>query len=70
MWDEKSFYPRIETGYAFTEDMNDELVGNFNTGNFTQESAILKIESYYNPKKLIVQHILVIEREKKLKTIE
>ena len=30
MWDEKSIYPRIETGYAFTRDMNDELVVNFN----------------------------------------
>ena len=23
MWDENSFYPRIETGYAYTKDMND-----------------------------------------------
>ena len=30
MWDEKSIYPRIETGYAFTRDMNDELVEKFN----------------------------------------
>ena len=36
MWDEKSIYPRIETGYACTKDMNDELVEKFNTGNFTQ----------------------------------
>ena len=26
MSDERSFYPRTETGYAFTPDMNDELV--------------------------------------------
>ena len=26
MWDENSIYPRIETGYAFTNDMKDELV--------------------------------------------
>ena len=26
MWDENSFYPRTETGYAFTRDMNDVLV--------------------------------------------
>ena len=25
MWDEKSFFSKIETGYAFTEDTNDEL---------------------------------------------
>ena len=48
MWDENSIYLRIETGYAFTRDMNDELVGKFNTGNVNQGSAILKIK-YYNP---------------------
>ena len=26
MWDEKSIYPGIETGYAYQSDMNDELV--------------------------------------------
>ena len=42
MWDEKSIYPRIETGYAYQSDMNDEIVEKFNTGNFTKGSAILK----------------------------
>ena len=65
MWDEKSIYPRIETGYAFTRDMNDELVENFNSQTFTQGSAILKIK-YYNPKDLIVQHLPVKEKEKKI----
>ena len=60
-----SIYPKIETGYAFTRDMNDELVQKFNTGNFTQGSAILKIK-YYNPKNLILQHLPVKEREKKI----
>ena len=36
MWDENSFYPRIETGYAYTRDMNDEVVEKFNNGNFNQ----------------------------------
>ena len=49
MWDENSIYTRFETGYAFTRDMNDELVEKFNSGNFTQRSAIWKIK-YYNPK--------------------
>ena len=31
MWDENSFYPRIETGYAYTRDTNDELIQQFNT---------------------------------------
>ena len=44
MWDEKFIYPRIETAYAFTEDMNDDLVEKFNTGKFTKGSAILKIK--------------------------
>ena len=65
MWDEKSIYPRIETGYAYTRDMNNELVEKFNTGNFTQGSAILKIK-FYNPKNLIVQHIAIKEKEKKI----
>ena len=50
MWDEKTIYTRLETGYAYTMDMNDELVEKFKTGNFNQGSAILKIR-YYNPKK-------------------
>ena len=65
MWDEKSIYPRIDTGYAYTRDMNDELVEKFNTGNFTQGSAFLKIK-YYNPKNLIIQHLPVKEKEKKI----
>ena len=65
MWDEKSIYPRIETGYAFTTDMNDELVEKFNNQTFTKGSAIFKIK-YYNPKNLIVQHTPIKEKEKKI----
>ena len=68
MWDEKSIYPRIETGYAYTPDMNNEIVEKFNNQTFTQGSAILKIK-YYNPKNLIVQHLPVKEKEKKLRLI-
>ena len=42
MSDKKSVYPRIETGYAFTRDMNDNLVDIFNSGNFTQGVEIFK----------------------------
>ena len=65
MWDEKSKYPRIETGYAFTPDMKEKVIKKFNTGKITQGSAILKIK-YYNPKNLIVQHLPIKEREKKI----
>ena len=68
MWDEKSIYPRIETGYAFTRDMNNELSVKFNNQSFTQGSAILKIK-YYNPRDLIVQHLPVKEKEKKSRLI-
>ena len=44
MSDEKSIYPRVETGYACTPDMNDELVEKISTQTFTQGSAILKIK--------------------------
>ena len=66
-WDENGVCPRIETGYVYTKDMNDELVEKLNTGNFIQGSAISKIK-YYNPKNLIVQHFPVKEREKKIET--
>ena len=65
MWDENSIYPKVETGYAYTRDMNDELVNKFNTGNFTQGNAILKIK-YYNPKNLIVQPLPMKERVNKM----
>ena len=64
MWDEKSKYSRIETRYAFTKDMKDELVEKFNTQTFNEEGAILKI-NYYNPKNIIVQHLPVKEKVKK-----
>ena len=51
MSDDMSIYPRIETGYAFTPDMNDEIIKKLNEGNFPQGSAILK-NKYYNPKNL------------------
>ena len=56
MWDPKSIYPKIETGYAYTNDMNNDLVEKLNNGKFNQGSAILRIK-YYNPKNLIVQHL-------------
>ena len=63
MWDKSSIKPKIQSRYAFTQDMNDELVKKFNNQTFTQGSAILKIK-YYNPKNLIVQHLPVREKEK------
>ena len=65
MSDPESIYPRIETGYPFTPDMNDDIVEKFNTQTSNQGSAILKIKNY-NPKNLIVQHISVKEKQKKI----
>ena len=45
--------------------MNDELVENFNNQTFTKGSAISKIK-YYNPRDLIVQHLPIKEKEKKI----
>ena len=61
----KPFYLRMETGYAYTQDMNDELVEKFNIQTFRQGSAVLK-KKYYNPRDLIVQHLPVKEKEKKI----
>ena len=68
MSDEKSIYPRIETDYAFKPDLNDQLVENFNNQTFTRGSAILKTK-YYDTKNLIVQHVPVKERKKKVEII-
>ena len=38
----ESFYLRIETDYAYTPNMNDELVEKFNNQTFTQGSAFFK----------------------------
>ena len=42
MWDEKGIYLRIETGYAFTEDLNDELVEKIFSQTFNQGTVFLK----------------------------
>ena len=43
-WDEKSsVYPRIGTRCGSTEDMNNQLVDQFNDQSFIQRSAFLKI---------------------------
>ena len=68
MSDPKSIYLRTETGYAYTPDMNDEVVRKFNEQKFSQGSAILKV-NYYCLKKLIVQHIPVEGRVEKWKLI-
>ena len=54
MWNHKSKNPEIETGYAYTKKMNDEIVEKFDNRTFTQGSTILKTKNY-NPKNLIVR---------------
>ena len=66
MSDPASIYPRIQTGYAYTIDMNDEFIEIFKSSTFIQGSAISKTK-YHNPKKLVVQHLTVKERVKKIK---
>ena len=68
MWDEKSVYPKIETGFAFKPNMNDVYVEAFNNQTFNKdydESAILTIK-YYNPPDIIFQHLPIKEKVKKL----
>ena len=72
MWDEKSVYPKIETGFVFKPHMDKIYLGEFNNQTFTQEdneSAISKIK-YYNPQILIFQHLPVKEKFKNIKSIE
>ena len=56
MYDEKSVYPKVETGYAFTSEMNDEIVNQLNT-NTLQGAAILK-------KHIPVEEVKKVEIEK------
>ena len=58
MWYEKSIYPRIERGFAFTSNMNGEHLEQFNAQTFTQGSAILKI-FYINISDSFFQQIAV-----------
>ena len=47
MWDEKSVYPKIESGFAFKPHMNKTYIDAFNNQTFNQdedESAILRIK--------------------------
>ena len=68
MWDEKSVYPKIESGFAFKLNMNDVYVEAFNNQTFNKdydESAILTIK-YHNPPDLIFQHLPIKEKVKKI----
>ena len=67
MWDEKSVYPKIETGFAFKPHMNDVYVEAFNNQIFNEdgnESAVLTIK-YHNPSDLIFQHLQLKKKLKK-----
>ena len=68
MWDEKSVYPKIESGFVFKPDMNDVYVEAFNNESFNEdgdESAIITIK-YYNPPDLKFQHLPIKEKNEKL----
>ena len=67
-WDEKSVYPKIETGFAPEPHLNDVDVETFNNQTFNQDgngSAILKI-NYYNPSDIRFQHLPLKEKVKNL----
>ena len=68
MWEEKSVYFKIETGFVFKPDMNDVYVEAFNDQTCNQdgdERAILTIK-YYNPPDLIFQYLPIKEKVKKI----
>ena len=66
MYNEKSVYPKVESGFAFKLYMNIVYVEAFNIQTFNQdgnESAILKIK-FYNPPDLILQLLPDTEKVK------
>ena len=68
MWDEKSVYPKIETGFAFKPHMNITYVYVVNNQTFNEnsnESAILRVKQY-NPRNLIFQHLPIKKRVKNI----
>ena len=65
MWVEHSLHPEIETCYAYSPVMNDLLVDKFNSGNFNQRSAIVKV-FYYNSKHIVFQNLFCSEIEFKI----
>ena len=59
MWDEKSVYLKVETGFAFKPLLNDVYVEAFSNQTFNvdgNKSAILGIK-FYNPPNLVIQHL-------------
>ena len=69
MWDEKSVYPEIETGFAFKPHKNDVFVEAFNIQTFNQdgnEFSISKLKNY-NPPNLTLQYLPVKEKVKNIK---
>ena len=68
MLDERSVYPKIETGFAFKPHMIDVYLEAFNNQSFNEdgdESAVLTVK-YYNTPDLIFQHLPVKEKVKKI----
>ena len=58
MWVEKSVYPEFGTGFAFTHDMNDQIVEKFYTQTFTKVCAISEV-LFYNLSEVIFHHLSV-----------
>ena len=64
-----SLYPKIETSFVFTNDMNDELGNSFNrkifgfknTEDLTASSGLVEIKYFY-PENIILQHVPVTEK--------
>ena len=68
MWDENSVCPKIESGFAFKPHMDKTYVDAFKNQSFNQdgkESAFLK-PKYHNLPNLILQHLPVEEKVKKI----
>ena len=69
MWDEKSVYPKIESGFAFKPHMNNVYVEAFNNQTFNEdgdESAILKKNIII----LLILYINISQLKKKLKMLK
>ena len=65
---DESVYPKIESGYAFTKDLHDELVSAFKNRSLTKDSGSLGIKNH-NPEDLVLHHVPVKEKAGKVEVI-
>ena len=61
----EAIHPKIESGYAFKKELNDEYVIAYRNQSFARSRTLFTIKSF-NPKVVVFQHIPVKKKKKKI----